>query len=212
MTHPHVLVPVKSLAEGKSRLAAVLSRDERRRLVESLVRRTIALGCAFADPWRCAVVSPCTETLELANAYGVQAIEQRGAPGLNAGLSAALTRLREQGAGDILIVASDMPRLRLEDLAGVTRLGQARRALVVGSDRHGTGTNLLFVPSGLQIDLRFGEASLAAHVQQAAWAGCNAAVHRSETSGFDLDTPADLALLREADVRPGHHPLATPVR
>ncbi|MDO9433945.1 2-phospho-L-lactate guanylyltransferase [Hydrogenophaga sp.] len=205
MTHPHVLIPVKSLTEGKSRLAAVLSRGERRHLVESLVRRTLALGCAFADPWRCAVVSPCAETLEVANAYGVQTIEQRGAPGLNAGLTDALTRLREEGAGDVLIVASDMPLLRLEDLAAVSRLGQSRQALVVGSDRHGMGTNLLFIPAHVSINLRFGEGSLGAHLLEAARAGCECTVHRSETTGFDLDTPADLTWLREAG-----HGAATP--
>lgn len=204
MTHPHVLIPVKSLSEGKSRLAAVLSRDERRSLVESLVHRTLALGCAFADPWRCAVVTPCAEALDLASAYGVQAIEQRGAPGLNAGLTDALTRLREQGVGDILIVASDMPLLRLEDLAAVTRLGQSRQALVVGGDRHGMGTNLLFVPAHVSIALRFGEGSLAAHLLEAARAGREAVMHHSDTSGFDLDTPADLSQWGGRDFKPHH--------
>jgi len=185
-----VLVPVKSLAEGKSRLADVLSPAERRALNDMLLRRTLLVASAFAGPGACAVVSPCEEALALARAHGAHALPQTGT-GLNEGTDEALACLRARGAGDVVIVACDLPLLRDADLREMARLGQTGGAFVIGADRHGQGTNLLFMPAGARIRCCYGEHSLMKHAREAMRAGHEATTYRSVTAGFDLDTPSD---------------------
>lgn len=196
MKLPHILIPVKSLSEGKSRLAAVLSREQRRSLNEWLIRRTIAIATEFAGRAQCAVVSPCPEVLRLAHACGVHPFAQWCGGGMNAGVQGGLEQLRARGAGEVLVVACDLPLLAACDLEEVVVLGRTRGALVVGADRHGKGTNLLFMPAAISIRLRYGEGSLERHLAEAERAGCPGIVYRSDSAGFDLDTPPDLAQWR----------------
>lgn len=201
MTTPHILIPVKSLADGKSRLAAVLGCSERRALNRELVSRTLATAARFAGAARCTVISGCSETLAFAHACGVQGLPQRDAEGLNAAVEAGVDRLRYEGAQDILVTACDLPLLQVHDLREMTRLSAAKGAVVIAADRHGQGTNLLFIPPRVQLRFSYGAGSLGRHFLEGVRAGRDCVVYRSDTAGFDIDTAPDLeqwrALARE---------------
>ncbi|MDP6225863.1 MAG: hypothetical protein QF501_05330, partial [Anaerolineales bacterium] len=79
----------------------------------------------------------------------------------------------------------------------------AERIVVLAPDRHGTGTNALFVrPPGL-LRYRFGAGSLAAHRQQARSQGATVRVHRLPGVEFDVDEPADLQRLHSIQADTG---------
>ena len=68
--------------------------------------------------------------------------------------------------------------------------------MVLAADRHGSGTNALFVrPPGL-LRYRFGGSSLAAHQEQARVQGVSVRVYRLPGVEFDVDEPADLGRLQ----------------
>ena len=78
------------------------------------------------------------------------------------------------------------------------RAAEAPRRVVIVSDRHGSGTNaLLLTPPGA-IPPAFGPGSLARHAGMAAGAGAEVRVAGLRSLQLDVDTPGDLAALRDA--------------
>jgi 2-phospho-L-lactate guanylyltransferase len=78
------------------------------------------------------------------------------------------------------------------------RLGSTPRAALIVPDRHGTGTNALVLSPPDAFQPAFGPDSCARHVSLARAAGIGFAFERLESMALDLDTPEDMALLRDA--------------
>ena len=74
-----LLIPVKSLTEGKSRLQAVLAADARRQLNQMLLIRALAAASGYPGVARTGVISECAGVLGLAGDRGALPIRQ--APG-----------------------------------------------------------------------------------------------------------------------------------
>ncbi|CAN7347154.1 2-phospho-L-lactate guanylyltransferase [Variovorax sp. LjRoot178] len=192
MQELRVLIFAKSLRGGKSRLQSVLGPLGRRGLVRSLLKRTFVVAIEYAGAANCTVVSHCDTVLDLADTLGVRPLRDPGEGGLNGAATFALQEVRRQGADHVLLMATDMPWLRVEDLRAVAETGMARSCAVIGADRHGTGTNLLFIPAGADMRVSYGPGSLQRHLDEGYRAAGGAVVYRSEEVGFDIDTPEDL--------------------
>jgi 2-phospho-L-lactate guanylyltransferase len=188
----HVLIPCKGLAAGKSRLAAVLDDAARARLCAGLLRQTLAAALGLVPAAACHLVSSDGEAVALAAAAGVAAIADRG-HGLNAALAEARALLRDADpAASLLVLPIDLPRA---GAAALGRLVALPGEVVAAPDRHGRGTNALYLsPAAAGVmAFRFGEESFAAHRAAAARAGLRFAVSADPDLAFDLDEPEDLA-------------------
>jgi 2-phospho-L-lactate guanylyltransferase len=181
-----VIVPVKGLAAGKGRLAAILSDAERARLNRSFLERTLALVARFPRAGVRIVVSPDAEALAIARAQGAVALVE-SAPGLNAALEEAARHAAALGAEACLVVSTDLPRLELVDLDEMATGG----SVAIAPDRRGTGTNALYLGRFGLIPFAYGEASFAAHVGAARAAGIEPRIVRRPGLAFDIDTPED---------------------
>lgn len=195
-----VVIPVRALEGAKSRLGEVLDAEERRELVELLLRRTLeaALGAPGVD--LVAVVSPDGAALAVARSVGAQPVVQH-TTGLNPGLVEAREALRGR-ADRLLILPTDLPGITADDVTAMLSLadgaGSGRRPVVaLAPDRHGRGTNALLLDPLDVIEPAFGGGSRAAHAALAAAAGA-AYVELVGRLQLDVDTPDDL-LLVEAD-------------
>ncbi len=218
------VVPLRDGASGKSRLATALEPAARRRLVVALARHVLGVLADAASVGRVVVVtadvdfarevlddgpgpvgSPSsTRHFELPRRRRTVDViaEPPGRPGLNA----ALEHARRHVAGDagdadgpdgpdadrLLVVHADLPLLTPADVDAVAT---ARADVVVATDRHGTGTNLLAVPRVGDHAFRFGAGSRAAHEAEAARHGLRAAVVLRPGTAADLDTIDDVAEL-----------------
>jgi 2-phospho-L-lactate guanylyltransferase len=78
------------------------------------------------------------------------------------------------------------------------RLGTTPRAALIVPDRAGTGTNALVLSPADILQPAFGPDSCAKHVSLARAAGIGFALEKVESMALDLDTPEDMALLRDA--------------
>jgi 2-phospho-L-lactate/phosphoenolpyruvate guanylyltransferase len=199
---PWLIIPVKSLAHGKSRLAAVLSARGRRQLNELLLRRMLATAALFPGTQRTAVVSRCEETLTIARHCGVLALREPRRRGLNAAVASALRRVRARGATAVMLAACDLPRLRTRDLRAMARAGALVRGLLLCPDTSGSGTNALYLAAGTVVRFRFGRASLRGHLREARRRGLPVRLHRSARIAADIDTPAQLRRWRRELPRP----------
>jgi 2-phospho-L-lactate guanylyltransferase len=189
----HIVLPVRGLAAGKSRLSTVLDSAQREALNRWLLERTLGVLSAWRGSLEtCVVVSACERVLEVARVHGAQALKERAGDGLNGATALGVAHTRTHGASAVLVVPCDLPRLTAESLHAL--LDDAAHAdVVIAPDKSGTGTNALVVRTDLPFEFHFGERSFASHLAQAASIGARAAVHRSAALAFDVDTPADFA-------------------
>lgn len=190
------LIPARAPEEGKSRLAAVLGRDERARLSESFFRRTLALALQVNDASRTLVVSRSGRVLAIADEMGVLTLQELAHHRLNEALSYAAFTAARGGATAVLSVAGDLPFLTRADLRAMIAAGQGKQGVVIATDRPGLGTNALLLNPVGAIAYRYGEGSFRKHRGEAWKAGFPFRVIRRFGLAFDLDTPAELEEMR----------------
>ena len=193
--HTTVAVPVRAIEGAKSRLGEVLDAEERRDLVERLLRRTIVAALATDDVGEVIVVSADPEVLDVAAEEGARPLLQR-----SRGLNLAFQEARDAAAGDrLLLLPGDLPSVTPEAIGRVLAAGDAAGtpSVVLVPDRHRRGTNALLLDPPGAIDPAFGGHSRAGH----AWLAESADVPFVELDGvleLDLDTPDDLLLAEAA--------------
>jgi 2-phospho-L-lactate guanylyltransferase len=191
-----VVIPVRTLEGGKSRLGAVLDPEERYELVAMLLREITATALATPGVEEVLVVSPDPEVLEIAVEAGATAVRQT-----SRGLNPALVEARAAAtAGRLLVVPGDLSAVTSDDLAAMLAAGDSAGSpsVVLAPDRHGRGTNALLLDPPDAIEPAFGGGSREGH----AWLARSAGIAYVEITGrpgleHDLDMPEDL-LLAEA--------------
>ncbi|WP_277211255.1 2-phospho-L-lactate guanylyltransferase [Isoptericola croceus] len=223
------VVPLRDGVSGKSRLAASVDAGARRRLVVALARHVVSvLGPLTASgrlagvvvvtadvPFVSGVLAPVgrswrdrqSELPTLPRTTDRQAdtvsviAQAADRPGLNPALDDARRHVEALGADRMLVVHADLPRLTVDDVEAVLA---APTDVVVATDRHDAGTNLLSVPltghDGGGFSFRFGPGSRAAHEAEASVRGLTSAVVRRPGTAADLDTIDDWAEL-PAEIR-----------
>lgn len=185
-----VLVPLKRLAEAKSRLSD--DPEERRALAVAMARDTVeavtASSCV-AHVWVVTNEPDLPDALRLPGTTVVRQPPELDAAGdpLNAALVAALRRVASHHAGArVAIVAADLPALRTADLDEVLVTGAAHDAAVV-ADHTGSGTTVLLGASADRLTPAFGRASLDRHLLMGA-----TSIEAALSVRLDVDTAADL--------------------
>ncbi len=192
------IVPVKPFVRAKSRLAAVLSAEQRQALAEGMFRHSIETLIQTSAVDRVTVLSRDSSALAISHDYGVHTIQETGIPNLNASLRRASEIARLEGWDGLLVLPADLPFVTSEDIEQMVYLGRYLMTVVVAPDRNEDDTNALLVrPAGL-IPFSFGPGSFHCHCTLAEKAGATVHTYRSERIGLDIDTPADLAHYRQS--------------
>ncbi len=201
-------IPLRGLADGKSRLRDLLPDRVRRALILALLERTAraVLDAGVVD--LALAVSPDPELLRQAQQFGLLPLPQ-ASDGLNAALGEATTWAREQHYDALLALHADLPLITAQDVrALVAQLAVPPAAtthagdLIIVGDRHNLGTTaLLMSPVGVA-PFHFGDQSLTRHLVAGEAHGLRTVAHAAHALAFDLDTPADIAALA------AWHPLA----
>lgn len=186
--NPWLLIPVKSLRHGKSRLAPLLGDIERADLNRRLFDHVMSVAREFPGIDRTAIVSECDEVLACARDLGALAIRQYAA-GMNAAISEGAQLLRNV-TDDLLVLPSDLPALKANDIRSFCAVDRVHR-IALCPDRHGRGTNGILLREGATLEFAFGEDSFARHWRQASAAGANPHRFDNLNIAYDIDVPAD---------------------
>jgi 2-phospho-L-lactate guanylyltransferase len=190
-----VIVPVKPLRRGKSRLAGLLLEEQRTRLNRYLLEHTLMILNEIPEIEHILVVSRDPAALSLARSIGGHTVLEDGAPQFNTALKRATLVAQSQGARAVLILPADLPLIEPSDLSAFLRKGTTPPVVVIAPDRRLDGTNALFVnPAGL-IEYGYGPDSFHRHCQRATKAGVSLEIVNSEKIGLDLDLPEDLEMV-----------------
>ncbi len=193
------IVPVKTLRRGKSRLAGVLTEDERKLLVQTLLSNTLKILATVPDISQTLVVSSDMAALAMARNLGARTVQEEGTPELNMALHRATAVARVYASDGVLILPADLPLLRAEDIYSILAYASPPPVVVIVPDRHRDGTNALFVsPAGL-IRYSYGPSSFNKHCASAKERGVRLEICELPSIALDLDLPEDLELLRQTE-------------
>ncbi len=196
------IVPVKPLRRGKSRLANVLSEEERADLNRKLLVHTIDTLIEIPEIEQVLVVSRDQGALAIAREHGARTVQENGAPQLNIALARATVVAKNYVTRGVLIVPADLPLISAEDVRAMLEKVQSPPVVVVAPDRHHQGTNALLVcPVGL-IDYDFGPDSFQRHCDRAQEAGARLEICELPSLALDVDLPEDLDLV-ESELNTG---------
>jgi len=189
------IVPVKPLRRGKSRLAGMLTEDQRTRLNRFLLEHILTTLNEVEEIEHTLVVSRDPTALALTRSMGGRTVLEGGAPQFNTALKRATAVAKLHGAHAVLILPADLPMITPADVRKLLKRGHKPPVVVIAPDRRNDGTNGLFVnPAGL-IEYCYGPASNHRHAELAAEAGARVVILSSKAIGLDLDLPDDLELV-----------------
>lgn len=192
------MLPVKSFARAKQRLADTLPAGPRRALAEAMfadvitaLRRTPSLDAIV-------VVTADHGAQRLAGGHGATVLDDHRETGQSAAAQLGVDDARKRGFDRVLLVPGDCPTLdpaAIEALLG--RPQPHRPYATIVPDRHGTGTNALLLEPPDAMEPAFGPDSRGRHVERAQAAGIPHTVVEVPTLALDVDTSDDLVTLRE---------------
>jgi 2-phospho-L-lactate guanylyltransferase len=191
------ILPVRSIAEGKSRLSPVLDAGERARLNERLLEHTLDCLAAYPGAASTLVASGSTEVLDRARQRGMTAITDPPGGGLNEAVAAATAVARARAAQGVFVLPVDLPLLTADGLRNLLVLASPAPICLLVPDRRGEGTNLIYQSPIRLASYAFGEGSFERHRLAGQAAGLKVVVRREPSFALDLDLPVDYTLWRQ---------------
>lgn len=190
------LVPVKPLREGKSRLAA-LPLPQRIALQRAMLADVLTALAHARELDGVAVVTRDAAVAALALEYSAAVIDEPEATaGLNEALACAAKVLHARGAQCVLVVPADLPLVEPTEIDALVAQARLSPSTFVIPSHDQAGTNALLIGLDPPPAFLFGDDSFRRHLEPkhqhrvVQWSAASFAL--------DIDTPQDLAALREA--------------
>ena len=182
------VLPFRSIDSAKSRMAPLLSEEERREFSARLLERTLlALGHA-TGVGSVILVSPDPLARALARSGGHEALDDGGVD-LNAAITLGVRRAEERGASAVLILPVDLAEVSSANIDALIRgWSGAQPGLLASPDG---GTSAMLVPLPRTFAPQFGANSATAHRTELSRDGATVEALASPLA-TDLDTPDDL--------------------
>ena len=181
-----VVVPLRSFALGKVRLAQALDADARRELSRTMAERVVA--AAGSRPL--VIVSSAPEVVAWARALDVSHIPD---PGTLDGAAVSHPRPpRYRGLVRLVVMHADLPLAT--SLDGIADDDDAPIAVLV-PDHHHDGNPVLAIPAAADFTFRYGPDSCARHAAEARRLGLEVRIVEDRALGFDVDDESDLDAL-----------------
>jgi 2-phospho-L-lactate guanylyltransferase len=192
-----LLIPVKDPANAKTRLAELLSAEERRVLAWAMFEDVSNAVREARQPDCVVMVTSYEPAIERARQFGWDVLIEESQVSESASVDWASRVLAQRGVDTVMRLPADLPLVRADDIDSVlsTKL-DSPGALLVPS-REGTGTNAIIRTPPALFPSRFGPNSLALHKREAATAGVECVIVNNSRIALDIDDPRDVELLLE---------------
>lgn len=195
-----LILPLKSLREGKTRLSPALDAGQRAALIDRLLMHVLDQAAVFPGLQHTMLVSACADARARAEQRGARVLHEP-VPGLNSALGHALLAARALSYDKVLIVPCDLPLLDADDLRCLAGAATGK-TIAIAPDHSGRGTNGMSLPAALDFPFSFGLDSFACHRETIAVLGLQMAQIARPRLAFDVDSPADLRHLHTLESAP----------
>ncbi|HYC56757.1 MAG TPA: 2-phospho-L-lactate guanylyltransferase [Candidatus Binatia bacterium] len=195
------LVPVRSIAGAKQRLASCLDLARREMLALAMLEDMLSSLASAESVDRIVVVSSDASLLDHARRCGAEALEEGAARGLNGAVAMAAAELESQGVRRLLTIPGDVPLIDPLEVDGLFATNPSIYPVVAAPSSTATGTNALLTSPPTVIDFCFEGESLAAYRRTCRQAHVEMLILCLDSFAIDVDTPADLLSLPKSGGR-----------
>ena len=184
------IIPIKGFKESKRRLSTVLSENQRKELVISMLSDVLRSVTETKSITETVVISPDPEILNFAERWGIIPLLEKGPPELNKAIVVARQFCMKEGAEAILVIPADIPLLKATDLSMLLKYRKKRlQEFVIICPSRNNGTNALLLCPGNVIEPSFGEDSFTKHCEKAIAKNVPLKIVKSERISLDVDSP-----------------------
>jgi 2-phospho-L-lactate/phosphoenolpyruvate guanylyltransferase len=193
-----LLIPVKDPANAKTRLAELLSEDERTRLAWAMFEDVSRAIATARKPDRVVMVTSFTRAIERAPELGWDVLIEELQISESVSVDWASRVLSERGFDTVMRLPADLPLVRSEDIDELLSVQLDSPGALLVPSREGTGTNAIIRTPPTLFPSRFGPNSLILHKQEAARVSVDCVIVNNARIALDIDEPADVGLLLES--------------
>jgi len=193
-----LLIPFKSLATAKQRLASALNARQRSQLAEAMLRDVMTAASGVMGRIDVAVVTGDARAQTMARDFGFIVIEDVRNESETAAIAMATARCEERGYDTTIVVPADVPLTTSQELHRVLDAAPAEGAVFVPA-YDGRGSNCILRRPAAIIPLRFGNDSFLPHCEAMKRTGKELVILELPGIGLDIDNPHELELLAGRD-------------
>lgn len=189
-----LLIPFKSLATAKQRLAEALDAAQRSQLAEAMLRDVMSAAVGVQERIDVALVTGDARAQAIAREFGFLVIEDMRNESETAAIEMATEWSEQHGYDATIIVPADIPLIAAEELHRVLDAAPLEGAVFVPAyDRRGSNC-ILRRPASI-IPLRFGNDSFLPHCEAMKKTGKQLIILEMPGIALDIDNPHELELL-----------------
>jgi 2-phospho-L-lactate/phosphoenolpyruvate guanylyltransferase len=192
-----ILVPVKSLANAKQRLASCLDQPTRTKLAQAMLFDVLEILHAWTNRPDIGIVTSDPFALELARRFEFHIIPDDTSRSETDAIEMATGFCESRGIDSTLVIPGDIPLIQADELERILEAAPGQGSVLVPA-ADGRGTNAVWRrPAGL-FPLRFGNDSFKPHLTAARATQKPCVVLSLPGIALDVDNPSDLRQLAAA--------------
>ena len=192
-----ILIPMRSLNEGKTRLSNLLSPNKREKLIKLLFTQLLKKlktlknqsPLIFSD---ILVITPCEEVEKISKDFHVQVLKEESLNGLNSAVKKGIYWSSENLYDSSLILPGDIIDPETEDIKKILDMGRKARNSMVICPSTDFGTNALYLSLPTRLNFKFGPNSFFEHQKEAKKISIRSIIAPVDSLKDDLDTGKDL--------------------
>jgi 2-phospho-L-lactate guanylyltransferase len=192
-----ILIPMRSLNEGKTRLSNLLSPNKREKLIKLLFTQLLKKlktlknqsPLIFSD---ILVITPCEEVEKISKDFQVLVLKEQSLNGLNSAVKKGIYWSSENLYDSSLILPGDIIDPETEDIKKILQMGKKSRNSMVICPSTDFGTNALFLSLPTRLNFKFGPNSFFEHQKEAKKISIKSIIAPVDSLKDDLDTGKDL--------------------
>lgn len=188
------VLPLKELTQSKTRLADLLSPEQRQQLFRAMAEDVVTALSKSSGFDQKVVVTGDRELSQLALSHGLKVVSEQSCKGHSAAALLGIEAVLANTAELVVLIPGDCPAVTPESIQQLAE-SVTTNQVSIAPDRAGSGTNALALSPPSLITPSFGEDSFARHTQLALGAGAAVNTFENLELACDVDTTEDLAVL-----------------
>lgn len=196
------IVPVKNFESGKSRLASLLTVEERVKLSELFLDYTLNTLTNTSAISNVVVVSSDKRAEGIAKIHNVKFLQEKKNQGVNAAVALADVYISEYAVDATIVIPQDLPLLLPEDIERIcTSAQEHEKCLVICPSLRFDGSNALLRRPPLLISTNYDNDSYNVHIKKAKASDAIIKIIKTKRIMTDIDTVEDVINLIKINSR-----------
>jgi 2-phospho-L-lactate/phosphoenolpyruvate guanylyltransferase len=196
------IVPVKNFESGKSRLASLLTVEERVKLSELFLDYTLNTLTNTSAISNVVVVSSDKRAEGIAKIHNAKFLQEKKNQGVNAAVALADVYISEYAVDATIVIPQDLPLLLPEDIERIcTSAQEHEKCLVICPSLRFDGSNALLRRPPLLITTNYDNDSYNVHIKKAKASNAIIKIIKTKRIMTDIDTVEDVINLIKINSR-----------